>query len=635
MTKRLTYQPALDGLRAVAVIAVLIYHDHKVPGTAGGLSGGFLGVEVFFVLSGYLITSLLLSEITATGRVAFGNFFARRVRRLTPALIVMLLGVAWYTATLAESWDRSRIRSDAIATLLYSQNWHLILGHFRSGSVLNHTWSLSIEEQWYFLWPLALTGLVLLSKQRRQRVAIIVSAIALGSAAVNAWLVTRSNTTNPRMYYGTDTRSLGLLLGAAFAIWVSVYGGRLPLSDSITRFLGTAGVLIVAAMMLLAQDSDRVLFQGGLLVFGLAVIAVINATLHTAPTYIGRALSAKPLRAIGMVSYGLYLYHWPLYFVLTPAHVNISGLPLLAVRLTVTLAIATGSYFLVERPIRNASVRPRYVALAAVVAIGSTAAVVTLAAAGAAKLQYPEPASDPQPLAMLALGQVRNAAPSSAHRVLVVGDVMAVQLGSATRGRYSQGNIVATTFGSLGCGLAEGQLVGSGGTEHDELPTCSQWPDQYTAAVSTYRPKTVVLVAGSRELFNRRVNGKLLRFTTSELATQINRELERTRAIVTRDGARLVLLTVPCIPNIAIDRATPDVRVDPRRIEEYNRILGDFAAAHSATTSIADLAEVLCPPRPLDGVDWAREYWQRPGAITPAGADAVWRWIAALPEVRQ
>jgi hypothetical protein len=268
------------------------------------------------------------------------------------------------------------------------------------------------------------------------------------------------------------------------------------------------------------------------------------------------------------------------------------------------------------------------------VAIVATTAVFALAVAGAVQLQYPEPKSEPEPLAMLALSRVGNAAPPTAHRVLVVGDVMAVQLGVIPNGTYSADNLVGTTFGSLGCGIAEGQLVGPGGTEHDELPHCSQWPNQYRAAITTFRPNTVVLAASSRELFNRRVNGKTLRFGTNELATQIDQELERTRALVTRSGARLVLLTVPCIPNVATDRSTPEPRVDPRRIDEYNQILVRFAAAHSTTTSVADLAEVLCPTQPRDGVDWARQYWQRPGAITTAGANEVWKWISNLPEVR-
>ena len=633
MTKRVTYQPALDGLRACAVIAVLIYHDHKVPGTAGGLRGGFLGVEVFFVLSGYLITSLLLSELAATGRVAFATFFARRLRRLTPALIVMLLGVAWYTATVAQTWDRNRIRRDAISTLLYSQNWHLILGRFRSGSVLNHTWSLSIEEQWYFVWPLALTALFAVAHRHLKTLAIIVSSIAVGSAAVNLWLASRANTTNPRLYYGTDTRSLGLLLGAAFAIWIMHFGGRLPLSDSMTRFLGMAGVLIVIAMMILSQDSDTLLFQGGMFIFGLAVIAIINATLHTSPTLIGRALSVRPMRGIGMVSYGIYLYHWPLFFVLTPARTGISGLPLLGVRLAVTLATATASYLIVERPIRNASIRPRYVALAAAAAIGTTVVIVTLAASSATQLQFPEPASEPNPLALIALGRIANAAAPNAQRVLVIGDVMAVQLGAISNGTFVSDNVVGTTFGSIQCGLAEGQLVTAGGIEQDQLPTCNRWPDQYRAAITTFRPNTVVLTTGSRELFNRRVNNQLLRFTTPALQAQVERELERTRSIVTRDGARLVLLTVPCIPKVATNIATPEPRVDPRRIDEYNRILRDFARTHRDTTDVADLGKVLCPAQPIANVDWARDYWQRPGSITPKGVEAVWRWIAEGPDI--
>ena len=162
-SKRLPYMPGLDGLRAIAVLAVFVYHFQS---GGGWLPGGFLGVDVFFVLSGFLITSLLLAEHGATGRIDLGHFWARRARRLLPALFGVLLGVALYAAVWGQATELGRIRGDGIASLLYVSNWRFVVDGssyfsiFQAPSPLAHTWSLAIEEQWYLLWPLALIGLL-------------------------------------------------------------------------------------------------------------------------------------------------------------------------------------------------------------------------------------------------------------------------------------------------------------------------------------------------------------------------------------------------------------------------------------------------------------------------------------------
>ncbi len=211
----LGYRPGLDGLRAFAVVAVILYH-----GDVSWARGGFLGVDVFFVLSGFLITSLLLTEHGATGRVDLGRFWSRRARRLLPALFGVLLGVALYAATWGHPTELGRIRGDGIASLLYVSNWRFVLDGssyfslFQAPSPLAHTWSLAIEEQWYLLWPLVLLGLLRVLKVRLNLVALTCGALAAGSAVLMAALF-HSGADPSRAYYGTDTRAQALLIGAA------------------------------------------------------------------------------------------------------------------------------------------------------------------------------------------------------------------------------------------------------------------------------------------------------------------------------------------------------------------------------------------------------------------------------------
>ncbi len=219
MPARLTgRQPALDGLRAVAVIAVLLFH-----GGVAGARGGFLGVDVFFVLSGYLITMLLLREQQATGRIALGAFWARRARRLLPALFFVLAAVAVYAAFLVEPQARLSLRLDGLATLGYVGNWRQLGaegGYFAQGatpSPLRHTWSLSIEEQFYLVWPLVVVALLRgrrLTRSRVRRVLVVAAVAALASAVLMSVLLGGDVS---RVYYGTDTRAQSVLVGCALA----------------------------------------------------------------------------------------------------------------------------------------------------------------------------------------------------------------------------------------------------------------------------------------------------------------------------------------------------------------------------------------------------------------------------------
>ena len=207
------YRPALDGVRAVAVLAVIVYHLGYP-----WMPGGFLGVDVFFVLSGYLITTLLLLEHDGAGRINLRAFWFRRARRLLPAVFLMLLFVTWHVAVTAPPFERPWRRQDILWTLIYGANWHFIasdqgyFAQFTSASPLRHTWSLAIEEQFYLFWPALL--LVVCSRGRRA-VAILCGAGIVASVAASMWLF---NPADPsRSYYGTDARMHELLIGALLA----------------------------------------------------------------------------------------------------------------------------------------------------------------------------------------------------------------------------------------------------------------------------------------------------------------------------------------------------------------------------------------------------------------------------------
>src|SRR5919112_2073925 len=317
---RLTYLSGLDGLRALAVIAVLLYHAEL-----RWIPGGFLGVEVFFVISGYLITALLLAEHRQRGRVDLKAFWLRRARRLLPALYLLLVvTLAFAVVFLPE--EVARLRNDAAAAFAYVTNWYLIFNnesYFETvgrPSLLLHLWSLAVEEQFYVLWPpLFVVGMMLL-----RRYTLLV---ALAGAAVSALLMAilyQPDVDPSRIYYGTDTRATGLLLGAALAfVWAPRRGTDLTLMK---RF--------AAARRRRLRHTKR-----------------------------QRQFRAR-WRWIGLRSYGIYLWHWPVFMVTRPElDVLITGTPLLILRLAATLVLEELSYRFVETPIRRGALGRAWKAL--------------------------------------------------------------------------------------------------------------------------------------------------------------------------------------------------------------------------------------------------------------------------------
>jgi peptidoglycan/LPS O-acetylase OafA/YrhL len=352
-SRALPYMPGLDGVRAVAVVAVLLFH---LPGPAW--SGGFLGVDVFFVLSGFLITALLLAEVSTTGRIAFGRFYLRRARRLIPALIAMLIVVGMLVVTVAPDAAR-QFREDGVAALLYVTNWWYVIEdqtYFDAVGrppLLQHLWSLGLEEQFYLVWPWVL--LLLYRRWRVRGVLLGAGAGALASTILMAALHDPAGDT-ARVYFGSDTHAMAVLTGAALACWYRP--GRLPPSlasgaQRILDGLALGSLVLLIAVFAWTPSTATWLYEGGFLAVAvLSAILIVGAS-HPA-SRLAPALGVAPMRWLGSRSYAIYLWHWPLFLFLRPGlDIPIEGIAASALAISLTLLAAEASYRWVEQPFRD------------------------------------------------------------------------------------------------------------------------------------------------------------------------------------------------------------------------------------------------------------------------------------------
>lgn len=371
------YMPGLDGLRAIAVLAVIAYHLDF-----GWASGGLLGVGVFFVLSGYLITDQIAAELHREGRLDLKRFWLRRARRLLPAMLLVMTAVIIYLLL----FDRDRLAplaGDVWSAVTYTSNWYLIYHHvsyfesFGPPSPFGHLWSLAVEEQFYLLWPLLLPAAAALLG-RRGRTALLVTAGAAASAIAMAVLYVPGEDPS-RIYYGTDTRAFGLLLGAALAlVWPS---GRLVAAVGRGFRLGLdavggAGLLAILLMMRFTSEYDPFLYRGGMVLLTICTAALVAALAHPA-SRLGAWLGCLPMRWLGQRSYGIYLWHYPVIVLTSSQTDTVSWHPLrTALQLGASILLAALSYRYVENPIRHhgmAAVREGWRRLALAAGSGRTA----------------------------------------------------------------------------------------------------------------------------------------------------------------------------------------------------------------------------------------------------------------------
>lgn len=389
-----TYYAGVDGLRAVAVVGVILYHA-GLP----WMRGGFLGVESFFVISGYLITTLLLADWRRLGRIDFARFWRRRVKRLLPAFVAAIVGTLAFVVVFVPD-EVARLRGDVLPALAFLSNWQFIFtqqSYFEAAGrppLLRHLWSLAIEWQFYVIWPVVCLALFRLGRRRAALAAF------LGALASAGWMAVlyHPEADPSRVYFGTDTRAAGLLIGAALALLAPPSAG-----ERARRALTLAGAAALAALLALYVGLDElnpVLYGGGFVVVSLLTAVTVAAATVSRDGRLARALGTPVLRWAGLRSYGLYLWHWPVFALLRPwVDVPLDDAATLALRLAITLALTELSYRCIETPVRTG-------------ALGRTAAAVR-AAQGARRARLLAGAAAVTAVAVAALAGLALAAISA------------------------------------------------------------------------------------------------------------------------------------------------------------------------------------------------------------------------------
>ncbi len=660
MTRQaIAYQPALDGVRALAVLAVLVFH-----GGFSRFSGGYLGVSVFFTMSGFLITSLMLAEHETQGRVAVGAFYARRAKRLLPASLLCLAAIALLDATTRLLVGAEALRRDLLGSLFQVANWVSLAGHdsyrhllARSAgqvSPVEHYWSLAIEEQFYWLWPLMFIGLFRLVRSRRA--ATVVVAVATGSFGVAAPVI--AAVWGPdAAYWATPARAAEILTGvlAAFV----VHGRKLPQRVGLAAPVGLA-VLAVAIVTFPADSGPA--YHGALPLVGLVSAALIVGL--QVPGRTRSLLSTAALVWVGRISYGVYLLHWPVYVVLDERRTGFGRPALFALRIAVTFVIAVASYYLIERPIRSGlSWKPVRVGM---LAFGASTAVLvgivvsvapgrgsywrTSGVADAAAIET-VPAGTLAPLvrssATVATASGRTvasdvtetdstaaldpspvAAPSSTTqaqrrplsrpmRVVVAGDSTAEATGMGLAQWAVEHPELAqvTMLTAPGCGFLRGGTLDVGGwTEYE--PRCASWLNiDLPGETADLQPDVVMMMTTSWDVLDRRWPGDAPLATLTPLDQNYALRLfadftDITDRLLAAGAAHVVWVREP-VPQPLWGFGGPQVQSDPARHRVIADTIDAVVAAHDGSVSVVDLPTWLASSGLLndhdarpDGVHW-------------------------------
>ncbi|MDQ0418055.1 peptidoglycan/LPS O-acetylase OafA/YrhL [Croceifilum oryzae] len=353
------YVPGLDGLRAFAVLAVVVYHL-KINLFA---PGGLIGVGIFFVLSGYLITDILITQWKHHRKIDLRDFWIKRARRLLPGLLFLLIVVV-IGMTISNPSRLANLWGDLLASLLYITNWWFIVSdasyfsHFSAPSPLLHLWSLAVEEQFYLIWPFLLAlGLGVIRKRKWMVMIILLGAFI--SALAMALLYQPGLLDQSRIYYGTDTRAFALLIGAVLAFYCSIQ--NIPEKIDTSRrvkvgisLLGAGGFIILLWMILFTNEVDPFLYKGGMVLQCVATAALIMAIVYPSAKWFHRIWEWGPLRWLGIRSYGIYLWHFPVLALPLPTILEGEEYAIIraVIQISAIIIIAALSWKFIEKPIR-------------------------------------------------------------------------------------------------------------------------------------------------------------------------------------------------------------------------------------------------------------------------------------------
>lgn len=591
---------ALDGLRAVAVLAVMIHHT-----SLGFAPGGYLGVDIFFVLSGFLIAGILVDQFGRSGRIALGDFWLRRARRLAPALLLLLLIVGLARLAVPQP-TAGQWRDDILAALTYTTNWYQIaiggdyFQDFGAVSPLMHTWSLAVEEQFYLGFAVLLV--LVLPRLRGRRLAMLFAVAALLSAGLMLILAA----SNPAWaYWSTLTRVQALFAGAGLAVIVRVAGVRWWRPGP-TRIRSATGWLAVGVLVLLMvyPVPESSMYYGGFLLVALLAAAVIWSAL--APGRLSRALSWRPLVALGTISYGVYLWHWPVFMWLLPKQTTTESLVRWGLWAAVLSVLAAAvSYVLLEKPVREG----RFTRLRArrqwQIYAGAAAGIVVLALLPAravpSDLELNWPGASDVP-----------------GRLFLGGDSTMLSLDyEFPRDRYPE--VTAGGHTIIGCGLVIVPYSRVGDTVVNE--NCVGWPEDWRAARDAQDAQVAVVGSPVWDAFDRVVDGAVVSPGDPRFDEPYVQAFQQA-VDEAGDSGRIpvYVLGIPCMAA----RIDTEILNDPARTGYLNGLVRG-AVEGQPNVHFVDLRELTCDSQQRgivirdgrvlreDGVHW-----------TKAGAEEVW-----------
>ena len=622
-TKRFAHIPALDGLRGLAVVAVVMYHfaPEIVP-------AGFLGVDIFLVLSGFLITSLALEEVDRTKSMSASGFFARRARRLLPASIATIVVVVIVARILDHGSVDSSLRGHAVAALTYIANWWSIAQQnsyqaaFGTESPLNHFWSLAVEEQFYLMFPLALIGTIALLKRRiglhrLTHIALVGAAVGAVASCALMWILRTPGSDPSRVYLGTDTRSQALFVGIAIACIIRLWPVN-SLKAATRTVLTTAALVALAALVGIASTADfrsDWLYTGGFLLIAIAT-GIIVLALNGHDSIVTKVLSFRWFRTLGLVSYGLYLWHWPIKVFVTGERLHLSDdqagrIELFVIRVALTAGATALSWYLIEQPFRrrkpasNDAATTTRLSRTGIGAIGLAAlfvGVVWVAAAPSAPAQT-DFSSKIAPSSV----STKNAEPPIS--LLWFGDSVAWTIGGGIvefpwptgyDSPFDPTRIVIWNKGISECSFMQ-QQTKSFGILRSGGGSCVGWETNWRDASASFSPDAIVWSGALRDTYDVLVNGTWVAFGSPEWIALYNAELDKAAAIATENG----------IPLVIVSQADPKVLPDEKREDsltasnigkftQLRQIQREYALVNSDTTVSIDLNELLCAGGPCE-----------------------------------
>jgi peptidoglycan/LPS O-acetylase OafA/YrhL len=598
------YEPSLDGIRAFSVIAVMLYHAN-----IAWLPGGFLGVEVFFVVSGFLITSLLIEERESTQRIDLKQFWIRRARRLLPAFFVMVCATAVCVAFYATD-SAPDFRRDVLPSLGYFSNWWQIFAvdtpYFAASSlpVLRHLWSLAVEEQWYLVWPLLFT-FIFGAKWMRPKIsgALMVACSGAVMVATALRFVEDNETRTNFLYLSTLTRSSGLLLGAAVALLWRPWRKTSPSSwwrSSIADALAFVSIAVIGVLMATVHVADARLYQGGLAVTTIASAVIIAVVMRPNGLFVKKFFSQELFVEVGRRSYGLYLWHWPIFVV---AHARDSG-NRLAVALAVTVIINEFVYQFVEIPTRQGALGnwwrnrqqlsamrrrlPVLITAAVVASLGITGVKVVGIEArdlsidtSTANVIFSVPTTVASASSLPVASTTTTTIAKLPRKLVIVGDSQAHALA------INKPSGIAKTFvitdGSIdGCGIYD-RGVGVGGTNGNfrrNFANCVGFEKSWAKSATKARADVALVVIGAWEVLDLKINSFTFAFNTSPADTMFRTQMKRGIDALRATGATVALLEVACMrPVDSKGGPVPALpqRGDDMRTRHLNDLLREIA----------------------------------------------------------